>query len=443
LQKKKVGLVSLGCAKNLVDSEGLLAALVRSGYELTTSPAEAEIIIVNTCGFIEAAKEESIDTILEMATYKEKGRCRKLVVTGCLGQRYPQAIAREIPEVDAVLGTGALERLPQVLAQLETGRRVVAVEAPGGLTGGPRILATRPGTAYLKIAEGCNHRCSYCVIPQLRGPLRSRPEEEVVAEARSLARRGAKEIILVAQDTTSYGLDLYGEARLPALLKKLAACAEIEWLRLLYLYPERITSELLTTMAEEPKICRYFDIPLQHVNDRLLKAMGRASRQEQVVRLLAGIRDLLPEAALRTTFIVGFPGETEAEFAELVSFVRREKFDWVGAFAYSAEEGTPAAALPGQIPEEEKTRRRDELLRVQRHISLERNRAWLGKKLAVLIEEAGEGRGRGRCFRQAPEVDGLTFVRGRGLRPGQFVQVTIDRAGLYDLGGRVENEPTQ
>lgn len=443
MQKKKVGLVSLGCAKNLVDSEGLLAALVRSGYELTTSPAEAEIIIVNTCGFIEAAKEESIDTILEMATYKEKGRCRKLVVTGCLGQRYPQAIAREIPEVDAVLGTGALERLPQVLAQLETGRRVVAVEAPGGLTGGPRILATRPGTAYLKIAEGCNHRCSYCVIPQLRGPLRSRPEEEVVAEARSLARRGAKEIILVAQDTTSYGLDLYGEARLPALLKKLAACAEIEWLRLLYLYPERITSELLTTMAEEPKICRYFDIPLQHVNDRLLKAMGRASRQEQVVRLLAGIRDLLPEAALRTTFIVGFPGETEAEFAELVSFVRREKFDWVGAFAYSAEEGTPAAALPGQIPEEEKTRRRDELLRVQRHISLERNRAWLGKKLAVLIEEAGEGRGRGRCFRQAPEVDGLTFVRGRGLRPGQFVQVTIDRAGLYDLGGRVENEPTQ
>jgi len=443
LQKKKVGLVSLGCAKNLVDSEGLLAALVRSGYELTTSPAEAEIIIVNTCGFIEAAKEESIDTILEMATYKEKGRCRKLVVTGCLGQRYPQAIAREIPEVDAVLGTGALERLPQVLAQLETGRRVVAVEAPGGLTGGPRILATRPGTAYLKIAEGCNHRCSYCVIPQLRGPLRSRPEEEVVAEARSLARRGAKEIILVAQDTTSYGLDLYGEARLPALLKKLAACAEIEWLRLLYLYPERITSELLTTMAEEPKICRYFDIPLQHVNDRLLKAMGRASRQEQVVRLLAGIRDLLPEAALRTTFIVGFPGETEAEFAELVSFVRREKFDWVGAFAYSAEEGTPAAALPGQIPEEEKTRRRDELLRVQRHISLERNRAWLGKKLAVLIEEAGEGRGRGRCFRQAPEVDGVTFVRGRGLRPGQFVQVTIDRAGLYDLGGRVENEPTQ
>lgn len=443
MQKKKVGLVSLGCAKNLVDSEGLLAALVRSGYELTTSPAEAEIIIVNTCGFIEAAKEESIDTILEMATYKEKGRCRKLVVTGCLGQRYPQAIAREIPEVDAVLGTGALERLPQVLAQLETGRRVVAVEAPGGLTGGPRILATRPGTAYLKIAEGCNHRCSYCVIPQLRGPLRSRPEEEVVAEARSLARRGAKEIILVAQDTTSYGLDLYGEARLPALLKKLAACAEIEWLRLLYLYPERITSELLTTMAEEPKICRYFDIPLQHVNDRLLKAMGRASRQEQVVRLLAGIRDLLPEAALRTTFIVGFPGETEAEFAELVSFVRREKFDWVGAFAYSAEEGTPAAALPGQIPEEEKTRRRDELLRVQRHISLERNRAWLGKKLAVLIEEAGEGRGRGRCFRQAPEVDGVTFVRGRGLRPGQFVQVTIDRAGLYDLGGRVENEPTQ
>ncbi|HHV56139.1 MAG TPA: 30S ribosomal protein S12 methylthiotransferase RimO [Firmicutes bacterium] len=443
MQKKKVGLVSLGCAKNLVDSEGLLAALVRSGYELTTSPAEAEIIIVNTCGFIEAAKEESIDTILEMATYKEKGRCRKLVVTGCLGQRYPQAIAREIPEVDAVLGTGALERLPQVLAQLETGRRVVAVEAPGGLTGGPRILATRPGTAYLKIAEGCNHRCSYCVIPQLRGPLRSRPEEEVVAEARSLARRGAKEIILVAQDTTSYGLDLYGEARLPALLKKLAACAEIEWLRLLYLYPERITSELLTTMAEEPKICRYFDIPLQHVNDRLLKAMGRASRQEQVVRLLAGIRDLLPEAALRTTFIVGFPGETEAEFAELVSFVRREKFDWVGAFAYSAEEGTPAAALPGQIPEEEKTRRRDELLRVQRHISLERNRAWLGKKLAVLIEEAGEGRGRGRCFRQAPEVDGVTFVRGRGLGPGQFVQVTIDRAGLYDLGGRVENEPTQ
>jgi len=441
VQGKKVGLVSLGCPKNLVDSEGLLARLVEHGYELTADPAEADIIIVNTCGFIDAAKEESIDTILEMAAYKEKGRCRKLIVTGCLSQRYPQEIAAEIPEVDAVIGTGSLERLPALLDEIESGKQVVAVGAPGGFRGGARILATRPGTAYLKIAEGCNHRCSYCVIPELRGPLKSRPEEELVAEASSLARQGVKELILVAQDTTSYGLDLYHELRLPSLLRKLAAIPEIRWLRLLYMYPERITSELLATIAEEPKVCRYFDIPLQHASDRILKAMGRASRQSSVRRLVEEIRRVFPEAALRTTFIVGFPGETEAEYEELLAFVEEQEFDWVGVFSYSPQEGTPAADLPGQVADEIKEERRERLLKVQRRISLKRNRAWLGKRLEVLIERVGEGTGSGRCFRQAPEVDGITRIRGQGLKVGEFARVEIKHAGIYDLGGRVVDEP--
>ncbi|MDI3538152.1 MAG: ribosomal protein methylthiotransferase [Bacillota bacterium] len=441
MRAKKVGLVSLGCPKNLVDSEGLLARLIERGYELTTNPAEADVIVVNTCGFIDAAKEESIDTILEMATYKEKGRCRKLVVTGCLSQRYPQEIAAEIPEVDAVIGTGSLERLPAILDELESGSRVVAVDAPGGFQGGARILATYPGTAYLKIAEGCNHRCSFCVIPELRGPLKSRPEEEIVAEALTLARQGVKEIILVAQDTTSYGLDLYHELRLPSLLRKLAAIPEIKWVRLLYMYPERITSELLSTIAEEPKVCRYFDIPLQHASDRILKAMGRASRQSSVRRLIEEIRRVLPEAALRTTFIVGFPGETEAEYEELSAFVKEQEFDWVGVFSYSPQEGTPAADMPGQVPEEVKEDRRERLLKLQRRVSLERNRAWLGKQLEVLIERVEKGTGRGRCFRQAPEVDGITRVRGRGLKVGEFVRVEINHASIYDIGGRVVDEP--
>lgn len=442
-QAKRVALVSLGCPKNLVDSEGLLANLVRAGYALTAEPAEADIIVVNTCGFITAAKQESIDTILEMASFKEEGRCQKLVVVGCLAQRYPDVIAAEIPEVDAVLGTGNLDQLPAVLRDLDEGARVVNTGAPGGFAGGPRVLSTRTGSAFLKIAEGCNHRCSYCIIPTLRGPLRSRPEEGLVAEASALAEQGAQELVVVAQDTTSYGLDLYGEMRLPSLLRKLAAVDGIKWLRVLYLYPERISDELLATMAEVEKVCHYLDVPLQHVSDRLLRRMGRASRKESLVRLFERIRAFLPDAALRTTFIVGFPGESEAEFEELLTFIREQEFDWVGAFAYSPEEGTPAAALPEQVPEEVKERRLGRLLRSQQRLSLKRNRAWVGKRLEVLIERVGQGEAVGRCFRQAPEVDGLTRVRSQGLTVGQFALVEIEGAGVYDLRGRVVNEPAE
>jgi ribosomal protein S12 methylthiotransferase len=443
LQEKKVGIASLGCAKNQVDSERLLADLVQEGYEIVASPHEADILVVNTCGFIEAAKEESIDTILEFATYKNKGQLKKLIVVGCLAQRYPTELRDEIPEIDAVVGTGELGRLAEILRTVDEGERIVAVGTPGGSGAGPRIPLTGSGTAFLKIAEGCNNHCSYCVIPMLRGPLVSRPEEELVEEARFLARKGAREIAVVAQDTTSYGLDLYKELRLASLLRKLAAVKEVEWLRVLYLYPERITEELLTVMAQEEKICHYLDIPVQHASDKILRAMGRASRRAGLEKLFDQIRKVLPDAALRTTFIVGFPGESDEDFDELIRFIREQEFDWVGAFPYSLEEGTPAAQLPYQVCREVKNDRLDRLLRIQRSISLKRNRAWLGKTLTVLVERAGEKRAVGRCFRQAPEVDGVTHIRAGGLVPGVFVPIKIERVGIYDMVGRVVHEPAQ
>lgn len=443
MTKEKVGVISLGCSKNLVDSEHMLATLMAEGYQLTSDPKEADILIINTCAFITEAQEEAVDTILEMAEYKTTGNCKHLVVTGCLAQRYAQDISCEMPEVDAVLGTGMLEHLPNVLRQLDQANRIVCIGPPGGLLEGKRLLATPKGTAYLKLAEGCQHRCTYCIIPQLRGPLTSRPESNIVKEAQDLVNEGVQELILIAQDATSYGLDLYGESRLPHLLRKLSNIDNLKWIRLLYLYPEHITDDLLNVMAEEAKVCHYLDLPVQHVSDRILRSMGRRSRQESLVRLLAKIRKVLPDAAIRTTFIVGFPGETDADFEELLQFIRQEQFDWLGAFAYSPQQDTPACDFTNQVPDEIKQERLQQLLQCQQRISWEHNQAWVGKQLSVFIEKVSHQGAIGRCFRQAPEVDGITYVRGKRLLPGQFQEVIIEQASTYDLKGRVLSEPTQ
>ena len=443
MEQKTASVISLGCAKNLVDSEHMLATLIEEGYKLTADPKEADILVVNTCAFITDAQQEAIDTILEMAQYKTHGKCKKLIVTGCLAQRYAKDIACEIPEIDAVLGTNELKHLPEIIRQVDRDSTVIRVGAPGGVLEGNRLLTTPIGTAYLKLAEGCHNHCAYCVIPQLRGPLTSRPEENIVKEAQHLVNLEVKELILIAQDTTSYGLDLYGECRLPNLLRKLCKINNLKWIRLLYLYPEHITNDLLNVIAEEPKICRYLDIPVQHFSNRILKSMGRKSRQKTLMNLFAKIRKLLPDAAIRTTFIVGFPGETDADFEELLHCMRQAQLDWVGAFAYSPQQGTPAYMLPNQVPNEVKQERLQRLLQCQQSISRERNQTWVGKQLSVFIEGVTRQGGVGRCFRQAPEVDGVTYVKGTHLTPGQFREVIIERATTYDLKGRVISEPTQ
>lgn len=444
METKTVYLVSLGCAKNLVDSEHMLAALLEAGYEYVLDPNTARIIIVNTCAFTKPAQRESVETILELAEHKKNGACEYLIVTGCLVQRYAHDITTEMPEVDAVLGTGVLKHLPTILAQLnDGGTPVVCLSKPGGLLEGKRVLLTSSGTAYIKLAEGCCHHCSFCIIPQLRGPLASRSESMILREGQELADQGVGELILIAQDSASYGLDLYGEQRLPYLLKKLVQIDNLNWIRLLYLHPEHIPDSLLTVIAEENKICPYFDLPFQHVSHSILKSMGRKGNKETYAKLLNRIRELMPDAAIRTTFMVGFPGETEDDFCQLLSFMQEHKLDWVGGFAFSPQYNTPAACLPGQVPDQVKQERLRELLRHQQSISRERNQAWLGKKLTVLIEQANDQGGIGRCFRQAPDVDGVTYVNGKNLVPGQFRSVFIDQATIYDLKGRIACELAQ
>ncbi|HKM39174.1 MAG TPA: 30S ribosomal protein S12 methylthiotransferase RimO [bacterium] len=443
MKKQTICMITLGCAKNLVDSEHVLASLAKEGYQYYPNPRRADIIIVNTCAFIESAQKEAVNTILRSALYKRTGNCRHLIVIGCLAQRYARDIVLHIPEVDAVLGTGTLGQLPEVIQQLDSATdTIVRVDAPGGVLEGERLLSTSIGTAYLKLAEGCQHRCTFCIIPELRGPLVSRSESSIVEEARILMDHGVQELILIAQDSSSYGLDLYGELRLPQLLKKLVRLNGFKWIRLLYLYPQHVTDELLQVMAEEGKICPYLDLPIQHISDSILKAMGRGSNKETLLRLLDKIRVLLPDVALRTTFIIGFPGETEKDFLQVLNFMQQEKFDWAGAFTFSPQYNTPAAMLPNQIPEHVKQERLHRLRRLQRQISSERNKVWLGRVLPVLIEQTYESGGTGRCFRQAPDVDGVTYVRGKNLEPGQFRQVVIEQTTTYDLKGRIANEST-
>lgn len=461
----KIGFVSLGCPKNLVDSETMLGIIAEYQMEITNDPAAADVIIVNTCGFIEAAKEESINTILQMAAYKKTGHCKYLIVTGCLVQRYAEDLFREMPEVDALVGTNVYEDIALVIKKVMAGERVlhlqkntefeaaktaeqvsknifatvVTAETGAPIRVTPRKLTTPSYLAYLKIAEGCDNRCSYCAIPFIRGPYVSKPYEQVMAEAKALVAGGVKELILVAQDTSRYGIDLYGSFKLAALLKDLNALPELKWIRVLYLYPNSFTDELIEAFATLPKVCKYVDIPLQHASDRLLHAMHRFDKRVEVEQLLAKMRRRIPNLVIRTTFIVGFPGETDADFAELLDFTRQQRFENAGVFKYSREENTEAATMPNQIAPEIMEERYQQLMAQQAGISEELHQTEEGQVLEVVVEGFEEGEtnlARGRSYREAPDIDGNIFIENAaGLQPGDFVQVKLEQGFTYELVG--------
>jgi len=440
LNQKSVYILSLGCPKNLVDSEVLSALLSRSGLHITDRPDRADTIVVNTCAFILPAREESIEEILRMAEWKKKGRCQRLVVTGCLPQRYGAELARELPEVDLFLGTGDFPEIRAHLERLDKSKK----KGPLLRVGNPSFLmdAATPRTVstafygYLKIAEGCSHCCAYCVITSIRGPFRSRPMADIVAEAERLAAEGTRELILIAQDTTAWGRDLRGRPTLNGLLKRLCAVEEPRWIRLLYAYPKNITAELLSTMAAEEKLCRYLDIPVQHIDDKVLRAMNRKGTSAFIRKKIAEIRETVPDIALRTSLIVGFPGETDEQFEGLLRFVQETRFESLGVFTYSPEEGTKAAEMPGQVPEAEKVRRQGLIMEAQSAISDEINLERTGAVEEVLIEgktDRADFPFWGRTRFQAPEIDGITYVRAKKLAPGDIVRCTITAAALYDL----------
>lgn len=436
----KAGFISLGCAKNLVDSEIMLGMLSAAGIDITDDPATADVLIINTCSFIDSAKDESIATILQMAEYKKQGNCRGVIVAGCLSQRYQQELLDELPEIDAVVGTGAWHRITEAVETVLAGRRALFIGANDTLYDEtmPRIKTTPVYSSYVKIADGCSNRCSYCVIPDIRGSFRSRNMESVVKEVEMLAAQGVKEINLIAQDTTSYGRDLYGTPQLAALLRRLVPIEGIVWIRLLYCYPNFFTDELIQLIASEPKICNYIDLPLQHAHDDILKAMHRKDSRADIEKLLGKIRAAIPDVAIRTSFIVGFPGEREEHFAALQEFAASQKFDHVGVFTYSREDGTPAAALPDQITDEVKQERFHSLMALQAGISEERNTEHEGRVLDLLIEGTSDSdQGEillGRSYREAPDVDGRVFVENAGDVPsGSFLTVKIIQGFTYDL----------
>lgn len=443
----KIGVVSLGCPKNLVDSETMLGLIHEENYEITNDPSEAEIIIVNTCGFIESAKEESINTILQMAEYKKSGSCKYIIVTGCLSQRYAEELFNELPEADAIAGVEVYDEIGSIIKRVMNGERFIMLERskPDVIytskeTFLPRILTTPSYTAYLKIAEGCDNCCSYCAIPKIRGPYRSKPMEQVLKEAKALADNGVKELIVVAQDTTRYGEDLPGGKLLLAdLLKELNKIESLKWIRVMYCYPNNFTDELIETFASLDKVCKYVDLPLQHASNRLLASMNRYDTREEVETLLAKLRKRIPGIVIRTTFIVGFPGETDADFEELKEFVEQQRFENAGVFAYSQEDGTVAGAMPNQIPDEIKQERYHELMALQAQISEEIHKDTEGQALEVLvegIEEDGSGLHYGRSYREAPDIDGLVFIENPGdIKPGCFVKVNILQGFTYESVG--------
>ena len=438
----KLLFISLGCDKNLVDSEQMLGLLEKEGHTFTDDETEAEAIIINTCCFNFRAKEESINTILEMAEYRKTGPCRALIVTGCLAQRYSREITEEIPEVDAVIGTTAYDALPEILEKALKGQKEQKLESLNRLVRpkAGRQLTTGGHYAHLKIAEGCDKHCTYCIIPRIRGPYRSVPMEELLKEAADLAGQGVKELILVAQETTLYGLDLYGEKRLPALLRELCRIKGLRWIRLQYCYPEEITKELIQVLQEEPKLCRYLDLPIQHASDPILKRMGRRTTRADLEQIIADLREALPDICLRTTLITGFPGETEEDHRELMSFIDTCEFDRLGVFTYSQEEDTPAAQMPGQIDEEVKENRQAELMELQQEIAFEKAEAMKGRELEVLIEGrvSGENAYVGRTYRDAPDVDGYIFINTEEtLMSGDFAKVRVTGACEYDLIGEL------
>lgn len=440
----KVLFVSLGCDKNLVDSEHMLGSLMDHGYTICDDEAEADIIVVNTCSFIADAMEESIQNIIDLGAYKETGNLKALIVTGCLAQRFTDEILTDLPEVDAIIGTNSYDELlnaiDKVLAD-KNAKPVYKKELTGLPKDGRRVLTTGGHYAYLKIAEGCNKRCTYCIIPYIRGDYRSVPMENILAEAKQLAEDGVKELILVAQETTVYGMDIYGRKALPELLNKISAIDGIRWIRILYAYPEEITDELIDCMASNPKICHYIDMPIQHCNDELLKKMGRKTNKADIMNIADRLRQKMPDISLRTTLICGFPGETEEMHQELLQFIKDMKFDRLGAFSYSKEDGTVAATWDNQVDEDLKHRWQDEVMLCQKDISLSNNKNYIGRTLPVFIEGKlpEDGVFIGRTYRDTPSVDGFIFVNSdTELTSGQFVEVTVTGFDEYDLIGDVK-----
>ncbi len=446
---RKILFISLGCDKNLVDSEVMLGLLHKAGFTLTDDEREADVIVVNSCCFIGDAKEESINTILDMARYKEIGVCKALVVTGCLAERYKEEVLTEMPEVDAVVGTSSYDHIVEVVQSvlehhIHT-QTFESIDITPTRTAN-RLVTTGGHYAFLKIAEGCDKHCTYCVIPQVRGHYRSVPMEDLLAEARSLVDGGVKELILVAQETTLYGVDLYGEKTLPKLLRELAKIPGLVWIRIQYCYPEEITDELIQTIREEIKVCSYLDIPIQHASDSILKRMGRRTTESAIREMIAKLRREIPDLALRTTLISGFPGETEEDHETLMRFIDDMEFDRLGVFTYSQEEDTPAAAMEDQIPEEVKKERRAEAMELQQEISLEKCQDMIGRTVLVMIEGkvADENAYVGRTYRDAPGVDGYIFINtDQELMSGDFVHARVTGALEYDLMGELCDEFTE
>jgi len=441
---KKIGMVSLGCPKNTVDSEIVLGSLTDKGYSVTSNEGDADVIIVNTCGFIDKAKEESIDAILEMAEYKRKGNCQKLVVMGCLSQRYKDELLKEIPEIDYLVGAGDFKSVEEIMeSKFQPSASFVREPVFDFNENTPRILTTPRYTAYVKIAEGCSNRCSFCIIPKIRGPFKSRNVDSIVSEAKILSDKGVKEINLISQDTTMFGTDIGLKNGLSELLKRLVKIDGVRWIRLLYCYPTFLNDELIEIMKNEEKICKYIDLPLQHSHDDILKAMMRQEREGEIRDLIFRIRDAIPDIAIRTAFIVGFPGETERHFEHLLSFVKEMKFEHLGVFTYSPEEGTKAAEIPNHVLEDVKNKRKDTIMEIQKRLSLEKNKRFIGTTKDVLVEEttgSDEFLISGRMQTQAPEIDGVVYIEKSEVRAGDILPVKITKAMEYDLVGEAKKQ---
>ena len=442
--KYKVGMVSLGCDKNRVDSEIILGNM-SSDYIITNNPKDADIIIVNTCGFIESAKQESIDTILEMADYKVNYKCKLLIATGCLTQRYGEELGELIPELDMMLGVNDYNVINEVITDFINGNKEAANllnYSDESINEGKRILTTQKESAYIRIAEGCNNFCTYCIIPKIRGKFRSRKMENIIEEAKDLSKNGVKELILIAQDTTMYGSDIYGKKNLHVLLQELAKIEGIEWIRVLYCYPEEIYDELIDEIAHNEKVVKYLDLPIQHISNHVLKLMGRKTTKEDIIEKIEKLRDKIQGMIIRTTFIVGFPQETEEDFNEIIDFLKEYRLDKVGVFTYSQEEDTPAARMNGQIPEEIKKQREETLMKVQREVSESINKAKIGKVYNVLVEGHNGNQYSARNYEMAPDIDANVFFESdKTIGVGTFVKVKITKSMDYDLIGVVVDEP--
>ncbi len=444
----KLMFVSLGCDKNLVDTESMMGILSREDFEFTNNEIEADVIVINTCCFINDAKKESVDTILEMAEYKKSGICKVLIVTGCLAQRYNREIIDQIPEVDVILGTSNYDKIAVAIRTALNGKTDVKIDNINRLplVNDKRIITTGGHYAYLKIAEGCNKHCTYCIIPKIRGEYRSIPIEYIIKQAKELVTLGVKEIILVAQETSMYGIDIYGSKSLPKLLRELCKINGLYWIRIMYCYPEEITSELIDVIREEKKICNYLDLPIQHANDDILKRMGRKMTKHQLKNIIIKLREEIPDICIRTTLIAGFPGETDIQHEELMQFVDEMEFDRLGVFSYSPEEDTPAACMPNQVDEQVKDDWRDELMELQQEVSIDKSGSFIGKVMTVMIEGkvSDENAYIARSYRDAPDVDGYVFVNtDEDLMTGDFVNVKITGALEYDLIGEIYNEFTK